>query len=155
MEQIRKIVRRYLFETYFEKNLKPGEYSTEEMNYFILKLIHLVYFSHKPEVYEIKKNITIPSSWPASSVSNTREEVVKNWLKSKQTYAEPDTKWYVWKSDIGGALNKPISFSAQRLDFESILNIVSKNPETFRSMSIGVTNETIRNQERNISTKGD
>ena len=155
MEQIRKIIRKCLFESYFENTSKPGEYSTEEMNYFLLKLIDLVHYSNKPEVYEIKKSINIPSSWPSSSVSNTGEEAIQNWEKSKVIYTEPDTKWYVWKVDVGGSLNKPKQFSAQRFDFESILKIIEKSPESFRSISIGVENELTRNQEKNISTKGD
>ncbi len=97
----------------------------------------------------------IPSSWPASSVSRTGEEAVENWGESKRIYNDHDTKWYVWKTDISGNFNKPKSFSAQRLDFESILNIVAKNPEAFHSISIGVTNENIKNRSKNISTKGD
>ncbi len=108
MEQIRKIIRKCLFESYFENTSKPGEYSTEEMNYFLLKLIDLVHYSNKPEVYEIKKSINIPSSWPSNSVSNTGEEAIQNWEKSKVIYTEPDTKWYVWKVDVGGSLNTKI-----------------------------------------------
>jgi hypothetical protein len=106
MEELRKIIRKQLFKLH-ESDLKnSGEYSTDEMNYYLLKIIDLVYYSHKPEVYDIKKSINIPSSWPASSVSSTREEAIKNWEQSKQIYSEPDTKWYVWKSDIGGNLTQ-------------------------------------------------
>lgn len=148
MEQIRKIVRKYLFESYFENVSKPGEYSTEEMERFLFRLIKLIPFDGK-------QNVSIPSSWPASSVSFSKDSLIQNWEEAKRNYPEPDTKWYVWKTNIGGSLNKPKQFSAQRFGFEGILNIVSKNPESFRNMSVGATNETTRNQEKNISTKGD
>lgn len=159
MEQIRKLIRQYIFELH-QNNLfgitsSPGEYSTEEMNYFMLKLFDLIFYSNKPEVYEIKKSISIPSSWPASSVSNTGEEAIQNWEQSTKNYADLDTKWYVWKADIGGNLNKPRYLSPQRIDFESILDIVSKNPESFRNMSIGVTNKRIEKLDNGIPTKGD
>ena len=152
MEQIRKIIRKQLFELYeiesFEDISKPGEYSTEEMESFLFKLIDLIPFG--VENYGSGPTIDIPSSWPASSISYTKDDVIKAWEEAKRNYVNP-VKWYVWKANIGG-LNKPIYLSAQRIDINSILNIVSRFPESFRSMSIGLTEKDVN---RIIDTKGD
>ena len=152
MDIVRKIVRKYLNEMYdngaFENKSKPGEYSTDEMEEFLFKLIDLIPFDGT-------KNISIPSSWPASSVSYSRENIIKSWEEAKRNNPEPDTKFYVWKADTGGIATKPKLISAQRMDLNSILSIVSHYPNSFRSMSIGVENESTEIKGRSIDTKGD
>lgn len=157
MEQLKKIINEHLSELYannFFDKAEPGEYSTEEMNFLLLKLIDLVYFSNNPDVYEVKKEIFLPSSWPSSSISNTGEQAIKNWENAKNIYDKPDTKWHVWKVNILG-VNKPTYLSSQRIDMESILKIVSKYPEAFKSISISVENDNTKNYRKNIDTKGD
>lgn len=138
MEHLRKIIRKKLFELYendsIENVSKPGEYSTEEMESFLFKLINLVPFGDKN--YGNGPNITIPSSWPASSISYTKESIIENWEESKQNHSGENTKWYVWKVNIGNI--KPVDLSTQRMDLNSILSLVSKYPESFRNISIGV-----------------
>jgi hypothetical protein len=51
--------------------------------------------------------------------------------------------------------NKPKHLSSQRIDINSIIDIISKNPETFHNMSIGVKNQHTDKLEKGISTKGD
>jgi hypothetical protein len=156
MEQIRKIIRKNLFELFnhneFGAVSKPGEYSTDEMEEFIFKIISLVPWGNKN--YGDGPNIHIPSSWPSSTAAYTKDSIIQDWYKAKKYYNEPDTQWYVWKTYIDST-NKPAELSSQRLDLKSIVNVVSQNPEAFKSMSIGVTNEKTERYGKQIDTSGD
>ena len=156
MEHLRKIIRKNLFELFnnneFGTVSKPGEYSNDEMEEFIFKIISLIPWHNKEN--KNKPNIIIPSSWPSSVSSFSKDSIIQNWYRAKKYYDEPDTQWYVWKTDID-SINKPSELSPQRLDLKSIINIVSKNPEAFKSLSINVTNDKVDKYSQGISTDGD
>ena len=155
MENIRKVIRKQLFELCendsFGTAIKSGEYSTEEMENFLFKIIDLVQWGNNN--YGDGPHITIPSSYPSSSVSYTPESIISDWEKAKQYYSDFDTKWYVWTAKVGGNLNKPKYVASQRIDLEDILRIVSKYPESFSYITIGVGNEMTKKYGKNI--KGD
>jgi len=157
MKDVRKIIRKQLFELYendsFGTAIKSGEYSTEEMENFLFKIVDLVQWGDKN--YGDGPHITIPGSWPASSVSYTPESIIGDWEKAKQYYSDPDTKWYVWTAKVGGNLNKPQHVASQRIDLDSILRIVSKYPESFNYITIGVGNEMTKKYGDSLNTQGD
>lgn len=147
MKEIRQIIRQQLLKLYESEN-KSGEYSTQEMDNFLSTLINTVEWGNRP-------HIILPSSLPSSSVSYTSEASKSNWDKAKQYHSDPNTKWYIWDAKVGGNLNKPTYLSKQRIDLDSILNIVSKYPESFSYITIGVDNDLTKNYQKNISTQGD
>lgn len=158
MESIRKIVRKHLFEVFdnnsTESPLNAGEYSTEDMEYALLKMADLIPFGSQN--FGDGPNITIPSNWPSSVKSYTKEAVIQNWNKAKAYYNnEPNTKWYIWKADVGGSFTQPEKLAPQRYSLDYILMLSVKLPESFRSMSIGVSNNKTQNLEKGISTSGD
>lgn len=156
MEHLRKLIRKNLFELFNHNDFgavsKPGEYSNDEMEEFIFKIISLVPWGTKN--FGDGPNITMPSNWPSSSVSYTKDSIIQNWYRAKKYYDEPDTQWYVWKANLGSP-EKPVELSSQRLDLKSIVDIVSKNPEAFKSLSINVTNSKTDKYSQGISTDGD
>ena len=155
MEQLRKIIRKSLFESFNHNDFgavsKPGEYSNDEMEEFIFKIISLVPWGEK---FGKGPTMSIPSNWPSSSVSYTKDSIIQNWYRAKKYYTAPDTQWYVWKVNLD-SLEKPVELSYQRLDLKSIVDIVSENPEAFKSLSIGVTNSDTEEKSKGISTSGD
>jgi hypothetical protein len=156
MEHLRKIIRKNLFELFNHNNFgavsKPGEYSNDEMEEFLFKIISLVPWGI--ETYGNGPYINIPSNWPSSVSSYTKDSIIQNWYRAKKIYDSPDTQWYVWKADLGSS-EKPVDLSYQRLDLKSILDIVSENPEAFKNLSISVNNEKTDINSQLINTSGD
>jgi len=127
-----------------------GNYSTSEMESFLQGIINSVDF----QTNQIR--ITIPSNYPSSSVNTTKEQVNSNWAKAKQIYGEdPTVQWFVWDASVGGSLNKPKELRSQRYDIQSILDIVSKYPESLRGLNIGVVSNSKNKMDQSISTQGD
>ncbi len=156
MEHLRKIIRKNLFELFNHNNFgefsKLGEYSNDEMEEFIFKILSLVPWGTKN--FSDGPNISIPSLWPSSTVSYTKDSIIQSWYRAKKYYDKPDTQWYVWKVYLNSP-EKPIDLSSQRLDLKSIVDIVSKNPQAFKSLSIGVVNDETERYSKDIDTSGD
>lgn len=134
--------------TDLQETTADGNYTTEEMERFLINLGSTIDFANT--------RITIPSNYPSSSVTNSKETMLAAWEKAKKNYAnDPSVKWYIWSLNVGGSLNKPTKIGDQRFDLNSILSIATKYPDSVRGLNLGVLSNTTNGYDKKISTQGD
>lgn len=116
-----------------------GEYTTEEFDKFMRELIDTIEWSgdDTPRWKKVQFNMPSLRDRNASSISQSKEEAIQNWENALEARSnDKNTLWYVWHAEVGGSMNKPAKFTAQRFDIDSIMAIARKYPDAVRRINV-------------------
>ena len=129
-----KIMRFEQFNLNEEETESKGEYSTEEMDTFINTIVDLIEWDNV--------TIMLPSDRHASHPCKSKEEVLETWEGNKKDFGkDAGIKWYIWNAKAGGSFNKPVKFSTQRYDKDSLLSMAKKHPDSIKDINISFTSK--------------